>query len=121
MNFREFLNKLIIFTVQEIVFNLSISSFCQQSDCVDFSVWFLTGSTQMPPILGYHLIFHKISKIFSSKSVFSLLLFFSEVQQKFFLHFLSGFHENMWNTQGTMKKESQRLLIRRVPFIIEKH
>lgn len=88
MNFREFLNKLIIFTVQEIVFNLSISSFCQQSDCVDFSVWFLTGSTKMPPILGYHLIFHKISKILSSKSVFSLLLFFSEVQQKIFFTFL---------------------------------
>lgn len=74
----------------------------------------------MPPILGYHLIFHKILKIFSSKSVFSLLLFFSKVQQKIFTNFLSRFHENISNTQGTMKKESQRLLIRGVPFITEK-
>ena len=107
MNFREFLNKLIIFRVQEIVFNLSISFFCPQGDCVDLSAWFLTGSTQMPPILGYHLIFHKISKIFSSKSVFSLLLWFLKYNKRFFKNFLSGVHENMWNTQGTMKKESQ--------------
>lgn len=85
MNFREFLNKLIIFRVQEVVFNLSISSFCPAAWFCGFQCVVFNRKHSNASYLRLSSNLSQDFKNFLFKiSIFPFVIF-SKVQQKIFL------------------------------------